>query len=357
MRILHCISRLRSGGAERQLCYIACEQARQGHEVHVVYTHRGEPPREYRLAGVSLWQLRESSSYDPRLLLQMIRLLRKVRPDIVHTWIIQMDVVAGISCALAGVPWILREPSSEKAWPPTLKNRLRTCVGRSAKLVVSNSKAGAEYWAQHVSALKCLIVPNALPSREIEAAPNQLVPHPRVPTVLYVGRLIQREKNFLGTLTALVELVLRRDVQVHILGDGPDRSEASAMIRSHGVEHRVMIHGHVHDVWSWMKSAAVLVNASFLEGQPNAVLEAVCCGIPVVLSDIPAHRELLAEDQAWFVSAESTGDIRSGIERVLDCPETATAKAANARRRVEDLSIERAASEYVTIYSRVMGVT
>jgi len=355
MRVLHCISWLSMGGAERQLYYIAREQARLGHEIHIVYTNGDNIPAGYRNSGVSLWKLSCVHNHDPSLILKMIGLLRRLKPDMVQSWIIQMDVIAGISAALAGIPWILREPSSANAWPSNMKNGLRALVARTAKAVISNSSAGAEYWKKHIPAARCVVLPNALPISEIEGALPKTGRISEKRLVLYAGRLNQREKNFLGTLIALMEVVRQREVDVAILGDGPERKQAQEAVQAAGLRHRILFYGQCDDVWAWMKSASVFVNASFVEGQPNAVLEAMTCNLPVVLSNIPAHRELAPNGTAWFVDPDPPSSILNGIFAALDDPAEAAARAGRARALVGQFSVSRAASDYLDVYDRVKG--
>ncbi len=67
------------------------------------------------------------------------------------------------------------------------------------------------------------------------------------------------------------------------------------MVRKYGLELQVSLLGHVSDPMSTvLPTASCLVNPSESEGLPNAVLEALAVGVPVVLSDIPIHREIAA---------------------------------------------------------------
>ncbi|HMA54166.1 MAG TPA: glycosyltransferase, partial [Acidobacteriota bacterium] len=93
MRILHLIPKLSAGGAERQLSYLASELARGGHEVHIGYSREG--PERPDLIGVVLHRLESRSNYSPLLLRQLVRLIRSVKPDVVQTWILQMDILGG----------------------------------------------------------------------------------------------------------------------------------------------------------------------------------------------------------------------------------------------------------------------
>src|SRR6185436_12110902 len=89
-------------------------------------------------------------NHDPRLLVRLVRLLRRARPDVVQTWLTQMDVLGGLAARLVGRPWILSERASALAYPPGLKIRLRERIGRTADAIVSNSAGGDRYWERLV---------------------------------------------------------------------------------------------------------------------------------------------------------------------------------------------------------------
>ena len=82
-----------------------------------------------------------------------------------------------------------------------------------------------------------------------------------------------------------------------LCGEGPQRSELEVMRHKLGLDADVHFTGHLPaaSVWALMKKASVFVSLSAYEGCPNTVMEAMACGCPLVLSDIPAHREILDE--------------------------------------------------------------
>ena len=73
-----------------------------------------------------------------------------------------MDVLGGIAARLTGVPWILREPSCETAYPRNWKPNLRAWMARFASAIVSNSKGGDTYWASKYPDAYRMVIPNGV---------------------------------------------------------------------------------------------------------------------------------------------------------------------------------------------------
>ena len=102
-------------------------------------------------------------------------------------------------------------------------------------------------------------------------------------------------------------------------------------------------------VWPLLKMSNVFVSTSSFEGQPNAVLEAMACGCPLVVSDIPAHREFLGADTAAIVPMvreEFVNAIRRALRRTADVE----AQVERSRIRAGGYDAATAALAYDAIY-------
>jgi glycosyltransferase involved in cell wall biosynthesis len=348
---------MRNGGAERQLGYLCAEQVRRGVEVHVALEYEGPNFERLRSSGATIHPLVGRGNHDPSLLWQLVRLCRRLRPDVVQTWLTQMDVLGGLAAQLSGVPWILSERSSSTAYPPTWKNRLRALVGRSASAVVANSTDGDAYWSARRGPHRLRrVIPNCPPQAPLDDGGARLEPlvEPGHKMVLYVGRL-DPVKNLPNLILAVEHASARVPLRAYLCGDGSSRETTEQLIRERGLDHKVRLAGYVSNVWSWMKRADVFVSVSEREGCPNAVIEAALCDCPLVLSDISAHRELVTDRGAFFAGADSPQSIAEAIVRALvDRGETAERVRA-ARASVHSLSAAEIAHRYQDVYEAVIA--
>jgi glycosyltransferase involved in cell wall biosynthesis len=347
-QVLHCIWRMAGGGAERQLGYLVRGLARRGWAVHVAVVFPDVNDALLTASGCQVHRIGGRGRFDPAIALQLARLVHRLRPIVAQTWLAPMDVLGGAVATALGVPWIISERSSAESYPPSLLHRVRARLGRRASAWIANSDAGAAYWrGMGADPARVHVVSNGVPLDAIDAAPAA----PRAETgealVAYVGRL-SPEKNLPLLLDALAVLMRRRPARAVLCGDGRLRAVIQSRASALGIADRVLLPGFVPDVWSRLKSSDVMVALSAFEGHPNAVLEAMACGVPLVVSDIAAHRALLDETSARFVG-ESADVIAAAIESAIVAGRSAE-RTRRARARVAELSIDLAVRRHEEIY-------
>jgi glycosyltransferase involved in cell wall biosynthesis len=351
IRVLHLIPTLGGGGAERQLALLAPALAERGVEVGVSY-HTGGPNLEAMAAGdVSLFPLRQGNNHNPAQLFAVCRLAARWRPDLIQTWLPQMDILGGLAAHFCRVPHVLSERSSSAAYGDGWKSRLRGMVGRRARAIIANSEGGARYWREKNVRCPVFVVPNAV--TPFEPTNAQPLRHANERFIVYVGRL-SHEKN-LQNLVASFALALNQDASLtaYILGAGPLEAEVRHSIEQHDMGARIKVEGYVDNLPSWYAAAEALVTVSDFEGHPNVVLEAANAGCPLILSDIPQHREAIPADAALFVDGHAPDRIAESILQCLGDPINREFRVSQARASVRKLSVQAQSAMYQSIYQEL----
>jgi len=362
VKILHFIYTLGGGGAERQLAYLAVEQSKSGLEIHVAFT-RGRTNLQMLLnSHVVLHKLPCRAKYDPRIMLDIYRVIRMIRPQLVQTWLTQMDILAGAIAGWFQIPVVLSERSSEQAYPRNVRNVLRSLIGCNATAIVANSKQGCDYWHRKGFPRRLAVIRNGIPFEEIRHAQpcatlqidTELTLSSEQKLIMFAGRYGD-EKNLGVLLESFSQVLGHCEEAVAVLfGVGPKLEELKSIRATLPDSDRLHILDYTNNLWGYMKRAEQFVSLSLFEGSPNVVFEAAASGCALVLSDIPEHREIVDDESAKLVPAEDSSAVAKAILQLLYDPDGASRMAQRARERVRNMSVRSAALEYKKLYNQVV---
>lgn len=358
--VLICIPTLGSGGAERQVRLLAPRLAARGLRL-ALFSRIGEADQSALAAqGVRCFPVKARGNYDPRRMFELRRAAAAARADIVHTFLPQMDIVGGAVALLTRRKWLLSERSSPLAYGGGGKDRLRARLGRRANAIVANSEAGLDVWPDHRDRR---LIANGLDHDALAAAPalsgsDEAALAGRF-VLASVARLSpEKRHDLLVAATARLKPAIPGLLTLFI-GEGPDESALRAQAAALGIEDNVRFMGYRADVWSWLKRASLFVSMSQFEGHPNAVIEAAAARVPLILSDISAHRAAVGDDGARFVPVgEEAALVEALVEAVAALAgDQGAARAASeaALRQVAPLSIDRSADLYADLYRELVA--
>ena len=142
------------------------------------------------------------------------------------------------------------------------------------------------------------VIYNPVVRPELHELARQPLDHPwfrpgEPPVVLGVGRL-NPQKDFGTLIRAFAKVVQTREARLLILGEGAQRDELEALVKELHLVQQVSLPGFATEVYAYMSRASLFVLSSKWEGLPGVLIEAMCCGTPVVSTDCPSGpREIL----------------------------------------------------------------
>jgi glycosyltransferase involved in cell wall biosynthesis len=352
LRVLHLIPTFGPGGAERQLAAIAPAMVNAGVECHIGYCDAGPNLAPLIDSDVFLHELKIKGHHDPRLLWALWRLIRKTKPDVVQTWLLQMDVLGGLAALCLKAPLVLSERSSELAYPSSWKNFVRSRIGFLASAIVANSKGGTDYWRNLGAKTPLHLIPNCVqPAKASVIAMPEFPPESRL--IVFAGRL-SWEKNVDLLGRALVRVVSSvPDTIALIFGVCPLAGELAEIIMKADMTERIRLMGYTDNLQTWMQIAEICISTSKFEGHPNVILEAAAAGCPLLISDIPAHREILDDSSASYFDTGSVDAVLAGILDALENPQTIRQKALKAKQEVSKFRLETVVDRYLNLYTEL----
>ncbi len=174
--------------------------------------------------------------------------------------------------------------------------------------------------------------------------------------LVMIGRL-SHEKGHVDLLQALSRATLARPYKLIILGEGPERAVIERTRAELGLDGRVILAGHQSSIHPYLAAADLYLMPSHSEGSPNALLEAMSAGLPVIACRVGGIPELVTEnDTAILVAPRNPAELAAALERCLGDHELAAAMGQRARHAAASFSYDRYLDGMRAIYDKVIRI-
>jgi len=353
IKILYTIPNFDTAGSGKALLNIATRLPVDQFEVEVLCQHtRGMFFETLRASGVLVHVADYTHPMRPlvaglRHCWQLSRILKRLAPDIIHSFHYAPDYSEPLAARLAGIPWVYTKKNmnwggaSANAW------RLRSWLARA--IVAQNRQMLSDFFPH---SKKVHLIPRGLDVEKYK--PQEGSNPPPMSNLITVANLAP-VKNIELLLEAL-EMLLRVHPWLRLVVVGDDANEYGTRLR--GVVHdrkldqAVTFVGKQADPLPFLQNAAVFVLPSRKESSPVALLEAMACGVPVVATRTAGALEMMGDWPEQLIPLDDPGAMASCIQRLLDLSETNRKSIiARQRQRIEERHlIELEMQRHVKMY-------
>jgi glycosyltransferase involved in cell wall biosynthesis len=327
--------------------------------------------------GIPVHTLNSTGPLDLRLVYKLVRLLRAQRVDVLHTRLIRADFYGRLAGRLSGVPLILTnlcDIYSEhfKTWHGPWLGPLfyavdRATLGLAHRLVANSDGVKADLVNQvGISADKVSRIYNG-----IDAALYAPQPGARQQMRRQIG--LSEDEVVVGTvarlhykkgLTYLLEAAHQLGgrfpgLRFIIAGDGPERRRLEEQARELGLGDRLIFLGDRTDISDVLAAMDVFAFPSLFEGLPNAILEAMAAGLPVVASDVAGNNEVVQDGlNGYLVPVQDAAALAEKIALLAaDAPRRQALAAAGRQNVAERFSIPASTRQFELLYTQDLAGT
>lgn len=376
INILHLITGLNTGGAEMSLYRLLGGIDRTRFKNRVISLIPvgaiGEKIRDLDIPVTSLGLRRGQISLAA--LWSLVHTLRNDRPDVLQTWLYHADLLGWAAAGLGGIKclvWNIRASDIEvRRYKPLSGLVIRVCALLSGRpqAVVVNSLAGQNvHTGLGYHPRRWVHIPNGVdleryqPDPDARRAVRAELGLPVDAILIGMNARYDPMKNHSGFILAAGQPV-RSGLDVHFLLTGqdvdPGNSELMELISRENLAGRVHLLGRREDIPRLDASLDILaMTSSFGEGFPNAVAEAMACGIPCAVTDV-GDAAFLVGNTGMVVPRDSPGEMADAWVKLIRIGELERQRlGAAARQRVmKNFSLSRAVASYEKLYSNLIGV-
>ncbi|MFH4414823.1 glycosyltransferase [Vibrio diabolicus] len=325
--ILHVVQHLAPGGLET-LVLEMLRFAQPNHSVFVVSLEGSKAQALQCWSKLSAYQgqlhfLNKKPGFSGTTISTLTSMLKGLKPDVVHTHHIGPLLYGGIAARLAQVPVIIH--TEHDAWH--LNNR------KSARLqslllkmirphVVADANFVAEQIQTKLNYRKVCTIHNGIDCQKFQsgnqATKRNLFGLPANKTVIGVAGRLEAVKGHKVLIEAFSHLT--PNTHLAIAGDGSQRAQLEAQVRTLKLEDRVTFLGLVDDMPSFYQSLDLFCLPSLQEGFPLSTLEAQACDVPCVATDVGGVKETLCPINSTLVEANRVFSLAEALSLQLKSP-------------------------------------
>ena len=341
-RVAYIVDHLQIGGAQKHLLRVVegLDRDQFTPEIWTASDDPGELADEFRARDTAVHAvgIRDSMMRPATLrsTWEMSRELRRHKVDIVHGYLFEGNFLAALARLFRAAPVTFVAKRSLDLYTRRDRRLAAAFSNRVADQVVVNAGSVGELVRTHewCPPSKILEIPNGV---EFPSAAVRRPLDPARPTIGMVGRLGWK-KGYEFALEAFAALrKLIPGLQVEIVGEGNLRDELLLQRHALDLEDCVQFLGRRNDVPALLPRWDVYLLSSVIEGMPNAHLEAMAAGLPVVSTRAGGCDEIIEDGVSGLLAdTHDAAGLADALERVLTDPQLAASLSGAGRKRVEE---------------------
>jgi glycosyltransferase involved in cell wall biosynthesis len=367
-KICYVIRQLEKGGAEKQLFYLVRGLNKDRfHPIIVCLTPGGYWKKRIKDLNVEIFEIKKGHLSLFKQLVNLVKFLRKVKPDIVHTFMITANSYGRLGALLAGVPLIIVSErniynigNDKKRWQVALDKilfpftKILICNTNTARLNLTK-KYGYQLE-------KILTIYNGIDITDFKRRLVSKKPSIKKFSRQVVGTVgtLKYQKNhrlFLDMARITLDHYQADNLSFIVVGDGALMGELQNYAVKRKIESKVRFLGQKNDIPMILNNMTVFANSSHYEGLCNATMEAMASGLPVVATDVGGNRELVVDGQTGFLTPP--GDASALAEKVMSLlGNDALARKMGARgleKISKSFTVERMVEQTEAVYYRLLN--
>lgn len=358
MKILHVITSLRTGGAEKLMVDILPRLKSMGNEVDLVVFdgYRTDFTDQLKAAGVNIIHFsKEGGIYNPLSIFKLRKLLPKY--DVVHTHLTAPQLFTALSSVLCSVVLVTTEHNTsnrrrEWKWYACVdkwmyrKYRHVICISEATEQNLRNLIGdGVTELSTIYNGIDVEKFLKATPLNRSELTPT---PNKKVVVMVAAFRYQKDQRTLIRAVKRLPE-----EYELWLVGGGELKEEIESYIKDQKMSDRVRMIGIRSDVPSVLKTADVVVQSSHIEGFGLAAVEGMAAGRPLLASDVEGLAQVVDGAGVLF-EHENDAQLAAEIARICEDKTLYDSLVSRGIERAKLYDINKMVDSYVAVYSKIV---
>ncbi|GJQ57447.1 MAG: glycosyltransferase [Candidatus Scalindua sp. AMX11] len=365
IKVCYIIGQLTKGGAEGQIYQLVKHLDRRRFCPTVISLSQGGYwAKEIRKLNIQVVELQRRTHKEFTRLFKLVKLLKDIKPDIVHTQLFSANTYGRVAAIIARVPIII---GHELSLPVIGKDKkfYQICIEKflsmfSQGIICNSAKVSDILVKKHFySVSKIFIVHNGVVITDFQ----KQIKHSRKlktnhKTVGIVARLdpAKNQRLFLDMANIILSMPENKSTKFLIVGDGPLKKELEEYSRNLGIEQNVIFTGERSDIPELLQEMDIFVMTSLFEGIPNAIMEAMLAGLPIVSTDVGAISEVVIDGENGFLCpSHDSKNLADKVIRLIKDEEEARSMGESGKKMILNaFGIEKMTNKIEDVYKKLL---
>ena len=280
-----------------------------------------------------------------------IRCHLKKSASIIVSFLAKFNMIALFATLFSGIPVIVSERTDPRrgSW---LYKYIRDTLYLLSNRIIVQSESGKTYFSGHAIS-KITVIYNPV---DVKNYTGKALTTPKEKIVMSVGRLIP-VKNQKLMILAFSEIAQQfPDYKMVIYGEGSFRGELETLINDLGLTQRISLPGNETNIFDKLVSAELFILSSDYEGMPNALLEAMCVGLPVISTKVSGAVDVIKNRvNGILIEKNSVPQLSAAMSELLSDSNTRNAYAEHATELCDLVNVERIIRQWISVIEETIN--
>jgi glycosyltransferase involved in cell wall biosynthesis len=353
MNIVQVMPEFGLAGAEIMCENLTYELVKNGHKVTIIslYDYYSGITERLERAGISIIYLGKHLGLDLSMIWKIRKVLKEIRPDVIHThrYVLQYVFPASAFLGVKTVVHTIHNTATKEnskisrivngfffkffgVVPVALSELIQSTISKEYK--IKDDKIPVIFNA--ISLDKCVVKQ----SYDIEDNMN----------ILHIGRFCE-QKNHKVLIKVFVHLHnLFPMARLHLVGEGPLKNEIIKLISDCKADDYIIVHGLINNPYSLLNKADIFVLPSLYEGLPMTLIEAMGTALPIVASKVGGIPDMIEDGVSGVLCEPNEDSITNALTSLLSNKEIRERLGKTAKDRASNFSSSKMALKYLRVY-------
>jgi glycosyltransferase involved in cell wall biosynthesis len=360
IKIVYIINSLALGGAEKLLLDICQNLDKSKYEIYVCTVNGGGPLlKSFQNANVKLKIFEKKSKIGLKVIWQIYKYLKEIKPDIVHTHLFGGDTWGRFAAILAHTPIIISTEHNINLDEGWLKKRIKQILSIYTKKIIAVSAGARDYAikADKIKPEKITVIYNGIDLSKFKFRGYKSVDKNKKINAVVVARLAKQKghKYLFSAMPAIIKKY--PNFVLNIIGSGNEEQSLKEQAKKLNVSHYIEFWGKKEGLENILPQMDLLLAPSVWEGLGINILEAQSVGLPVLASNTGGIREIITHKKTGLLFlSKNSESIFKAVDLLFSDSELSEQMVKNAYAKVrEKFNLEKMVSAYENLYFELIN--